>query len=433
LSRKPITYEEARELAHNGGKKVRSDLASRSDVEPEILYFLADDPSSDVRLNVANNLATPGKADQLLARDREEGVRQELAKKVARLLPDLNRQEQHQVYQATMETLEMLVRDQATKVRQIMAEALKDIADAPSHIINHLARDTEIVVAEPILTFSAVLSTEDLLDIISSSPVDDVINAIALRHELVESVSDAIVNTNRHHSIALLLGNASAQIREETLDSIIEMAPEIGSWHLPLVARPRLPFRAAVRLAHFVAASLVNTLQYRGDLGDSDIAEIREIVVKRIDDGTIEPDWVDATGRKQNTVVDIDDMVDDDTGKKKPVTALQIAEDMKRNDSLDEATVLATISRGDVDLVIAAISVLAEMGLDTIEKAMDMQDPEMVMAVCWKAGLSAQVSEPIQSKIAGIKKEDVHKARGTKYPISEERLEEKLTELNEES
>ena len=39
---KPLTYEEARGLARDEGLDVRRDLAARSDVEPEILYFLAE-------------------------------------------------------------------------------------------------------------------------------------------------------------------------------------------------------------------------------------------------------------------------------------------------------------------------------------------------------------------------------------------------------
>jgi len=78
-----------------------------------------------------------------------------------------------------METLEILVRDQATRVRQILAETLKDVTNALFDIINRLARDTERVVAEPILRFSLVLSTEDLLEIISGSHVDGGIEVIA--------------------------------------------------------------------------------------------------------------------------------------------------------------------------------------------------------------------------------------------------------------
>ncbi len=432
----PINYESARDLARNGEEKERTDLATRTDVQPEILYFLVDDPSSDVRRRLATNKALPSKADARLARDKEEQVRQDLAEKIARLVPELDQKEQAQVYESTMETLEILVRDQATKVRQILAEVLKDVTNAPASIINRLARDTEIVVAEPVLTFSPVLSNEDLLKIISSNSVKGVIGAIAQRDKLVETISDAIVQTDDLGAIALLLANSSAQIREEALEAIIEKAPEVESWHMPLVKRPKLPLRAALRLAHFVAASLVDVLQRRGDLSIDEISELREIVDKRIDDGTIDPDWTSQPRDEKPSVVDIDDMVDDDPDKKKkgrPVTPIQIAQDMKDNFRLDEKSVMEAMGRGDVDLVIAAISVLSGISLELVEKAMDTKDPKVVMAVCWKAGLSGELAEQAQTKIASIGKDDVMPAKGMKFPVEETEMENRISALRDQA
>lgn len=432
MTETPISYERARDLARAGKEEDRATLAGREDVQPEILYFLVDDSSLDVRRNLAGNRSTPRKADLLLASDSEEQVRQNLAEKIARLIPDLDQDKQKQVYEATMETLGILVRDQAIRVRQILAETLKDVANAPADIINRLARDTERVVAEPVLRFSPVLTTQDLLDIISASRVDGVVEAIAQRTGVPLVVSDAIFETDDMGAIALLLGNASAQIREEALEMIIQKAPAVGVWHLPLVKRQELPLRAAFRLAHFVAASLVEMLQSRGDLSEGEVQEIREVVEKRINDGTIDPDWANA-GREGETDVDeVDDLWEGENGNKKkgkPVTPVQIARDMKENGRLDEKAVAEAIARGDVDLVIAAVSVLSGISLELIEKAMDTRDPETVMAVCWKAGLSAQVAEQAQGKIAGIKENDVMKARKSAYPVEKVQMEEQISRL----
>ena len=55
----PPDYEEAKHLASDQSPKARRSLAARGDVQPEILYFLADDPDVDVRRAVAGNDATP--------------------------------------------------------------------------------------------------------------------------------------------------------------------------------------------------------------------------------------------------------------------------------------------------------------------------------------------------------------------------------------
>ncbi len=72
---RPIDYDQTKALARHADPKVRLDLAARTDVKPEILYFLADDSSPDVRRAIAANTATPRPADLLLARDADAHVR----------------------------------------------------------------------------------------------------------------------------------------------------------------------------------------------------------------------------------------------------------------------------------------------------------------------------------------------------------------------
>ena len=48
LARKPLSYDEEKQLAHDGDVAARARLAARNDVRPEILYFLAEDPAPEV-------------------------------------------------------------------------------------------------------------------------------------------------------------------------------------------------------------------------------------------------------------------------------------------------------------------------------------------------------------------------------------------------
>lgn len=83
----PLSYDQAKKMAQDKVENVRRDLASRTDVEPEILYFLAEDPSAEVRRRIASNKATPVPADLLLAKDADKEVRGDLAEKIALLAP----------------------------------------------------------------------------------------------------------------------------------------------------------------------------------------------------------------------------------------------------------------------------------------------------------------------------------------------------------
>src|SRR5882724_3073248 len=189
---KPLAYEDSKRLSASPDPAERRRVAKHDGVRPELLYFLANDPDPTVRAAVAANQATPVQADLLLARDRDDAVRQDLARKISRLAPGLSAQEQDRLRRATYEVLEILVRDQIVKVRQIIAETLKDVLDAPTEIIQLLARDYEIAVAGPILQFSPLLSDADLLEIIGRTPVAGAVEAVARRrHPMGEGIADA--------------------------------------------------------------------------------------------------------------------------------------------------------------------------------------------------------------------------------------------------
>jgi hypothetical protein len=70
-----ITYEDARAALETHAHNARMFLAGRSDVEPEILYYLATDETAEVRRLVAANPSTPHQANKVLTGDCDDDVR----------------------------------------------------------------------------------------------------------------------------------------------------------------------------------------------------------------------------------------------------------------------------------------------------------------------------------------------------------------------
>ncbi|MGN6514959.1 MAG: DUF2336 domain-containing protein, partial [Rhizomicrobium sp.] len=227
----------------------REDLATRTDAAPEVLFFLASEGSLKARRAVANNPSAPAHANRVLADDHDEEVRSELARKIARLLPGVPPDAAEKVRALTIETLERLAQDQLPRVRAILAEEIKSLDCVPKHIVDMLARDVEEEVAAPILEYSPLLSDADLAEIIASAQARFTLVAIAQRRPLSANVSEAIATALDVPSVAALLANSSAQIREQTLDKIIEHGSRITEWHLPLVLRNDLSQRAIRRIA----------------------------------------------------------------------------------------------------------------------------------------------------------------------------------------
>lgn len=390
-----MDYDEAKRLAVDTNPKIRRRLAKRDDVQPEILYYLAEDKTPEVRREIAANRTTPVQADLILARDSDDEVRCVVAGKIARLAPDLTDEERGQVGALVVDILETLARDALPKVRRILSEELKDAANVPAGVIESLARDDVEDVAAPVLENSPLLSDEVLVEIIRSKPVRGVLGAIARRKDLGPDVSDAVVAADDQASIAALLGNPSAQIREEALDRLVDRAPGVDSWHAPLVSRPALSMQSILRLSGFVADSLLNVLANRRDIDRETADAVAVSVRQRLGD---------ADGGQE----------DDPEGR---------AERLHQNKKLDEKAIMAGLAKGDRAFVTAALALKAELPRGAVQKAVSLESAKGITAIAWKAGLTMAHAEQLQLRLSRIAPGKVLRPKGGGgFPLSTDEM-----------
>jgi uncharacterized protein (DUF2336 family) len=385
-----VDYDLAKQLSADPDAKQRRKVAQQPDVKPEILFYLADDADADVRRAVAENKATPRHADLILARDDDESVRTRLAAKITALVPEFSNEEREKIRALSHKVLETLARDQAVKVRQIVAEALKDSVDAPVAVIQKLARDIEIQVAGPILEHSPLMTDEDLLEIIAVGPIRGALTAIAKRRQLSDKLSDGVVVAAladpgaESNSVRKLLQNKSAQIREDTLDRILDQAGRAQTWHEPLVERPTLPMKAIKRLAAFVSRSLLEALQQRPDLDAATAKDIANAVQRRLE----------AEGAASDVP---------------PVGAEAIA---------------AAIGAGKRDAVAAALARDAKLPASIISAILASKSAKAVTALAWRAKLPMRQALQLQLRIAHIPPTAALNPRGgTDYPLTPAEME----------
>ena len=399
-----LSYEEAKKLARHGDAEARKALAARKDTEPEILVFLAGDSAPEVRRTIAANQSTPRQADLVLAKDADEEVRTGLAEKIAKVAPGLSASEKDQVRKAAHETLEVLARDQLTRVRQILSEALKDVADVPPEIIKGLARDEELVVSGPVLEFSPVLTDDDLLEIIEKGPAKGGLGAIARRSRVNENVTDALADTDDDEAIADLLSNPSAQLREETLDGLIDRAESVELWHAPLAGRPTLPGGAAVRLANFLADNLLDVLKQRQDLDAETLEAVKSVVHRRIGD-----DDTEGNGSDQDFL-----------STESPVG---VAERLFKAGRLDLKVIERALNANDFGFVLAALIVRSEQPEAAVKEIFSTHSVKGIVALAWKAKLSMKAAVLMQQRMARIAPtEMLEAAEGNEFPLSEDEM-----------
>ena len=405
-----LSYDESKRLARDGDSAVRVHLAAREDVRPEVLYFLAEDDSAEVRGCIAANLSTPRQADLVLARDQDEAVREKLARKIEVLLPELDADARAQAHSYLVEVIEVLAQDQAVRVRQIVAETLKDVASAPGHVIQRLARDAEAMVACPVLEFSPLLSDQDLLEIIEGGSNSGRLSAISRRSGVGEQIADAIVAARDEGAISALLDNGSAQIREETLDGLVEAAVEVSAWQKPLVLRPLLPASAARKLAGFVASSLLGLLKARDDLDRETVRLVTREVARRIEDEG------QKDARKAAKEGAASGVADGETANKR-------AKRMFAADELDDQALMRALNGGDRDLVRHGLALRAELPLSLIDHIFAAHSAKGVTALAWKAGCAMRFASQLQLRLGGIAPNQVLNPHGgTDYPLSAEEM-----------
>lgn len=431
-----LSYQDAKRYARDHDPDVRGSLARRTDVPPEILYFLADDPDPEVRRAIIHNHATPALAHLVLVDDIDAGVRTDLAERIVRLAPGLTADERDRARQTAYRVLERLVRDQLPRVRMVIADALKDVADAPPEIIQRLARDVEEAVATPILEFSPVLRDEDLLDIIGDNPSPAALSAISRRRRVGPNVVDAIAATDDSIAIAILLANDSAQIREETLDMLIDRAAEHPDWHEPMVRRPNLHQEAASRLARLVADRLIQVLLERQDLSEETLSEVKRVVHRRLSDGGRElPPKQDPVAppaatpaSSANSGHDIFaalpmDSLDTKGWSNGLYAAYERAAQMGRNGQLNAATLSEAIKTNSVDLVVAGLAVRAQLSPSLVQMIIRAGSGRGIAAIVWKGRLDPSLSIQVQSRIGRIPPREVIMPNGDlSYGISESEM-----------
>lgn len=391
----PISYKRARELAQTADVDVRAALAERKDIPPEILYFLSDDQSADVRLAVATNIAVPKQTYIKLAKDSDAQVRGGLAANIAKIAPNLSAEESDKLRAQTHEALETLAKDQITKVRAVLSEALKDVVDAPADVIKLLASDLEFEVSGPVLEFSPVLTDEDLLEIIEQGPATGGVGAIARRDGVSENLADAIIATDDIEGIGNLLGNNSAQIREEALDDLIERSGSIDLWQAPLVTRQHLPDGAAERMAGFLAESLLDKLRERDDLDVDAMAIVSDIVRQRMgsDKDELDPEKALSAGF---------DFL-------KVAPPIDTVKRLHESEKLGEGVIKKALQAGDHTFIYAALIVRGAVDVAVARKIFLEKSPHGIVALFGKAGLPSDMLVLAQQKMGRIAPSEIVK------------------------
>ncbi len=334
-------------------------------------------------------------------------VRDLLAQKLATLTNGLPDEAQARLRQQAYEALTRLVADEAERVRAAIANAVKDLPDVPHKLIMALAHDSSVMVAEPVILFSPLLSSEDLIALVSAAPSPGTVAAVARRPGIDEGVSDAVVASDNPDAILALLDNPSAQIREAALDILAAASADHPAWQEPLVRRPMLPPKAARALSEIVSSHLLATLAARTDL---DRTCARRLAARL----SAAPA---ATGNEMPAAL-----------------ALTEARRLSHAGLLSEQSLLGAVRRGDATMVTALLAVAADVPVPVVERAATLRSAKGLVSLVWQAGFTMRAGAAVQSLLGLLPPgEALAAGPGGGFPLSPEELRWQMTFLNTDS
>ncbi|NQV84001.1 MAG: DUF2336 domain-containing protein [Rhodospirillales bacterium] len=174
--------------------------------------------------------------------------------------------------QLTEQIFRVMVKDAEVRVREALAQNLKENSDIPHDVALSLAQDVEQV-ALPVLQFSDVLTDDDLTAIINSqSPEKQA--AIAKRSTVSENVSDALIETGNEKAVSTLVSNEGAKISERSLLKAIDTLGDREIIQDAMVHRGKLPVTVSERLVTMVSEKFAADLIGRKDLPDNVVTDL---------------------------------------------------------------------------------------------------------------------------------------------------------------
>jgi len=325
----------------------------------------------------------PAESNTAPAGDADEHVRALLAQKLASLAPLLSAGTRTQLQQHTLDMLTVLAEDEAVRVRAAIAQVVKNLPDVPRALILRLAHDDAVTVCEPVIRFSPLLTSDDLIALVAAAPSSGTRLAVARRPAIDAAVSDAVASGGTSDTILALLMNGSAQIREATLDALVERSIDQPAWHEPLVRRPALSEQSLKTLSRIVADHLLEALAARGDLDPVLSAELRSRVVAHL-----EPE---------------------------PRANAPVANEGKPA----ETDILDAARDGDARKVILMLAAAADMPLPAVRRAVTLRSAKGLVSLAWKAGFTMKTGYAMQVLLAGLSPgATIKPGPGNGFPLS---------------
>lgn len=259
--------------------------------------------------------------------------------------------------------LRQLVREVEISVRKDLAQRLADRGDAPRELVVALAND-EIEVAHPILVHNTVLHDVDLIEIVRHRTQAHQL-AVAMRKNITEDVSQALVDTGDTNVITTLLENGDAALSNSLMEYLVAESKRVDTFQNPLVNRRDLPPDLARKMYWWVSAA------------------VRQHIV---DNFSVDPAAIDDTIEGA-----VRDRIEDATMvAETPTEAEKVVHQIAGRGGLTEKFILGTLRDGEIALFEASFARAVDLRLKLARRLLYEPGGEALAMACRAVGFSAK-------------------------------------------
>ena len=177
--------------------------------------------------------------------------------------------------------MRQLTHEVEMSLRIRLAERLVAQKGKAQHDLVVVLANDRIEVAHPLLVASNVLNDADLIDIVQHRSLQHQLS-IAVRHDLGESVSEALVETENEDVIVTLLCNQSANFSQEVLAHLVEESERVDRYQRPLLHRHELPTPLAKKMYGWVSEALQHYIVENFDIDPQELGVLMDETEKEV-------------------------------------------------------------------------------------------------------------------------------------------------------
>jgi uncharacterized protein (DUF2336 family) len=306
-----------------------------------------------------------------LARDKSANGKSQLVQIVGDLFFEEERVLNERERTLMTEILRQLIQDVEISVRKALADRMAEESEAPSVLINILAND-ELEVAHNILLNSEILQDLELIEIIQHQTFEHQLT-IAMRDKVSEAVSEALVETGNTKVIKTLIENDTAQISEDTIETLVNVSKTEEPLQEPLLNRPDLSPHLAKRMYWWVSAALRKHIVEQYQI---DPTELDQKIESTIKDLLGEPEPVGGHGEIDTRSLDQASHLAQKLADKQAITPQVLLQTLRRGEVRMFEGMFAQLTGLRQNLVRRIVFEPGGEGLAIACKAIDMVKPD---------------------------------------------------------